>query len=92
MPKISDIQETPNPNAVKFILREPVSHGTSHSFKSTEDAEGDALALTRDYTAEDPLNFVGQHLGSDTLFVADAPFAVHPCKELMNIDYSVEGE
>ena len=27
MPKISDIEETPNPNAVKFILREPVSHG-----------------------------------------------------------------
>lgn len=44
MPKIADIQETPNPNAVKFILREPVSHGTSHSFKSAEDAEGDELA------------------------------------------------
>ena len=44
MPKISDIQETPNPNAVKFILREPVSHGTSHSFKSAEEAEGDTLA------------------------------------------------
>ncbi|MBK8304087.1 MAG: NifU N-terminal domain-containing protein [Chloracidobacterium sp.] len=36
MPKIADIQETPNPNAVKFILKEPVSHGTSHSFKSAE--------------------------------------------------------
>jgi Fe-S cluster biogenesis protein NfuA len=44
MPKIADIQETPNPNAVKFILKDPVSHGTSHSFKSVEDAENDALA------------------------------------------------
>ncbi len=44
MPKIADIQETPNPNAVKFILREPVSHGTSHSFKSAEAAESDSLA------------------------------------------------
>ncbi len=44
MPKISDIQETPNPNAVKFILKEPVSHGTSHSFKSAEDAEDNVLA------------------------------------------------
>lgn len=44
MPKIADIQETPNPNAVKFILREPVSHGTSHSFKTAEDAEADELA------------------------------------------------
>lgn len=44
MPKIADIQETPNPNAVKFILREPVSHGTSNSFKSAEEAAGDELA------------------------------------------------
>lgn len=38
MPKIADIQETPNPNAVKFILKDPVSHGTSHSFKTADDA------------------------------------------------------
>ena len=44
MPKIADIQETPNPNAVKFILREPVSHGTSHSFKVADDAADDPLA------------------------------------------------
>lgn len=44
MPKIADIQETPNPNAVKFILKEPVSHGTSHSFKTREDAAGNKLA------------------------------------------------
>ncbi|MEO6050794.1 MAG: NifU family protein [Pyrinomonadaceae bacterium] len=44
MPKIADIQETPNPNAVKFILKEPVSHGTSHSFKTVEDGAGDPLA------------------------------------------------
>lgn len=44
MPKIADIQETPNPNAVKFILKEPVSAGTSHSFKSAESAEGDEFA------------------------------------------------
>lgn len=44
MPKIADIQETPNPNAVKFILKEPVSYGTSHSFKNAAAAEGDSLA------------------------------------------------
>ncbi|HQU81472.1 MAG TPA: NifU family protein [Pyrinomonadaceae bacterium] len=44
MPKIADIQETPNPNAVKFILKEPVSHGTSHSFDAAEKAENDKLA------------------------------------------------
>jgi len=44
MPKIADIQETPNPNAVKFILKEPVSAGTSHSFKAAGDAADDQLA------------------------------------------------
>ncbi len=44
MPKIADIQETPNPNAVKFILKEPVSHGTSHSFDTVEKAADDKLA------------------------------------------------
>jgi Fe-S cluster biogenesis protein NfuA len=44
MPKISDIEETPNPNAVKFILKEPISNGTTHSFPSIQTAEGDPLA------------------------------------------------
>src|SRR5438874_9109480 len=44
MPKISDIQETPNPNAVKFILREPVTHGVALQFESAEKAQNDPLA------------------------------------------------
>ena len=44
MPKITDIQETPNPNAVKFILKEPVSNGTTHSFASAEAAQDDPMA------------------------------------------------
>jgi Fe-S cluster biogenesis protein NfuA len=44
MPKISDIQETPNPNAVKFILREPVTSGVALQFDSTEKGQGDPLA------------------------------------------------
>jgi Fe-S cluster biogenesis protein NfuA len=44
MPKISDIQETPNPNAVKFILREPVSNGVARQFASSEQGQGDSLA------------------------------------------------
>lgn len=43
MPKISDIEETPNPNAVKFILREPVSYG-ARQYGSAELAENDPLA------------------------------------------------
>lgn len=44
MPKISDIQETPNPNAVKFILREPITSGVARQFGSHDQAEADPLA------------------------------------------------
>ena len=44
MPKISDIQETPNPNAVKFILRESVSNGVARQFASADQAQGDPLS------------------------------------------------
>src|SRR5687768_17249900 len=44
MPKISDIEETPNPNAVKFILREPVSNGVARQYGTAEQAENDPLA------------------------------------------------
>ena len=44
MPKISDIEETPNPNAVKFILREPVSNGVARQYGSADLAENDSLA------------------------------------------------
>jgi Fe-S cluster biogenesis protein NfuA len=44
MPKISDIQETPNPNAVKFILREPLTHGVARQFASSDEAQSDPLA------------------------------------------------
>ena len=44
MPKISDIQETPNPNAVKFILREPVTNGVGRQFASNDQADSDPLA------------------------------------------------
>jgi len=44
MPKINDIQETPNPNAVKFILREPVTSGVARQFDSAEKGQNDVLA------------------------------------------------
>jgi Fe-S cluster biogenesis protein NfuA len=44
MPKISDIEETPNPNAVKFILREPVSNGVARQYGSADLAASDPLA------------------------------------------------
>ena len=46
------------------------------------------LALTRSYTAEDPVYLKGKYAGSDTIFPADAPFSPGKCQELNFIDYS----
>jgi Fe-S cluster biogenesis protein NfuA len=44
MPKIAEIEGTPNPNAKKFILREPLTWGVSRSFDNAAQAQDDALA------------------------------------------------
>jgi len=46
MPKIADIEDTPNPNAKKFILKEPLSWGVTHSYESAEQAVDDLLAAS----------------------------------------------
>src|SRR5918911_3998339 len=44
MPKIDNIEETPNPNAVKFVLKEPVSNGAARSYRDADEAADDPLA------------------------------------------------
>jgi Fe-S cluster biogenesis protein NfuA len=44
MPRIAEIEFTPNPNARKFILREPLSYGVSKSYEDAGAAVGDPLA------------------------------------------------
>ena len=44
MPKIDNIEETPNPNAVKFVLKEPVTTGAARSFRNAAEGNDDELA------------------------------------------------
>jgi NFU1 iron-sulfur cluster scaffold homolog, mitochondrial len=44
MPKIAEIDGTPNPNAKKFILKEPLTWGVSRSYDNPEQAQDDPLA------------------------------------------------
>jgi Fe-S cluster biogenesis protein NfuA len=44
MPRIAEIEFTPNPNARKFILRDPLTYGVSRSYENAEQAQGDPLA------------------------------------------------
>ncbi len=43
MPKIDNIEETPNPNAVKFVLKESVTNGAPRSYHNAAEAEDDSL-------------------------------------------------
>jgi len=44
MPKIAEIEPTPNPNAMKFVLKEPLTWGISRSYENAEQAQDDKLA------------------------------------------------
>lgn len=44
MPKIAEIDGTPNPNAKKFILKEPLTWGVSRSYDNSAQAQEDPLA------------------------------------------------
>jgi Fe-S cluster biogenesis protein NfuA len=44
MPKIAEIEPTPNPNAMKFILKDPLTWGISRSYASAAEATHDPLA------------------------------------------------
>lgn len=46
MPKIVDIEGTPNPNAIKFILKDKLSFGAPRSFNSPAQAADEPLAAS----------------------------------------------
>lgn len=44
MPKIKEIERTPNPDAMRFVLAEPLTNGVTRSFENIGEADGDELA------------------------------------------------
>ena len=44
MAKIKEIERTPNPDAMRFVLDEPLTNGVTRSFENATEAEGDELA------------------------------------------------
>ena len=44
MPKIAEIESTPNPYAMIFVLREPLTWGIKRSYDNAEEAKDDPLA------------------------------------------------
>lgn len=44
MPKIAEIEYTPNPHAKRFVLKEPLSTGPARAYENAEQAQKDPLA------------------------------------------------
>jgi Fe-S cluster biogenesis protein NfuA len=44
MPNIAEIEPTPNPNARKFVLKEPLTAGVPRSYENSDAAKEDPLA------------------------------------------------
>ncbi|MEX2602333.1 MAG: NifU family protein [Balneolaceae bacterium] len=44
MPKIKEIERTPNPDAMRFVLGEPLTNGVTLSYENSSEAEDDELA------------------------------------------------
>jgi len=70
------------------FLNTPVRNSDKLHVVERFSLDPDKMALTRNYSAEDPVYLKGKYTGSDTIFVADAPFNPGKCKELNFIDYS----
>jgi Family of unknown function (DUF6152) len=74
------------------VLSPPVLNSDQLHVVERFSLDTNKMALTRSYVAEDPVYFKGQYSGSDTILVADLPYAPDPCKELGFVDYSKEGQ
>jgi hypothetical protein len=70
------------------FLNTPVRNSDKLHVVERFSLDADKMALTRDYSASDPVYLKGEYKGSDTIFVADAPYNPGKCEELNFIDYS----
>src|SRR5688572_3567901 len=50
-----------------------------------------AVTITREYTATDPVYYTDQYTGRDSIGVADLPYAPDACSELTFVDFSADG-
>jgi hypothetical protein len=73
------------------VLSPPIMNSNELHVIERFSLDPNALTITRSYTAVDPLYFKGEYSGSDTIGVADLPYAPDKCEELTFVDYSNDG-
>jgi hypothetical protein len=70
------------------IIAATVSHSDKLHVVERFTLDAKTMALKRDYTAEDPVNFTDQYAGTDIVMPADAVYAEDRCEELTYRNYS----
>ena len=70
------------------VLSPPVPNSDRLHVVERFSLDAQATTVTRSYVADDPVYLKGPYSGSDTIQVADLPYAPDRCKELGFIDYS----
>ncbi len=98
MPKIKEIERTPNPDAMRFVLSEPLTNGVTRSFESAMEAEDDELAKAL-FSVENIINVYyvdkyvtvtqdGQAVWSELLRKLAPP--IREAKPMLNIEEDAE--
>jgi len=64
------------------VLNPPIMNSEQLHVVERFTLDPEKMMITRSYSAEDPVNFTDQFTGSDTIGVADLPYAPDTCKEL----------
>jgi hypothetical protein len=74
------------------VLSPPILNSDQLQVVERFSLDTERVLLIREYVAEDPVYFVGEYRGSDTIQVADVPYSPDPCNELTFVDYSEESQ
>jgi hypothetical protein len=64
------------------VLNPPITNSDQLHVIERFSFDPSAMKITRSYTATDPVIFNGEYTGSDTIGVADVPYAPDTCNEL----------
>jgi hypothetical protein len=73
------------------VLNPPIMNSEQLHVVERFTLDPSTMTLTREYTATDPVYYTDQYTGSDTIGVADLPYAPDPCSELTFVDFSADG-
>jgi hypothetical protein len=74
------------------VLNAPVRNSDKLHVVERFSLDPKTMVLTRSYVAEDSVYLKGKYSGTDTVDIADAPYAPDKCKEQGFLDYSKEGQ